>query len=76
MTPTEAIEALDGMDRQMIHAKRRIFREIANVIRGLVKITPPPEGMELMRVDTLDRKPVACYRETKSSNDDSTTASR
>lgn len=69
MTPTEAIEALDGMDKQMVHAKRRIFREIANVIRGLVKLSPePPEGMELVRVDMLDGKPMACYRETKSAN--------
>lgn len=67
MTPAEAIEALDGMDGQMIHSKRRVFREIANVIRGLVKPSPePPGGMELTRVDVLDNKPVACYRERKS----------
>lgn len=35
MTPQEAIKELEYMDKQMIHAKRRIFLEIADVIRGL-----------------------------------------
>lgn len=34
MNTAEALKTLDEMDAQIIHAKRRIFREIADAIRS------------------------------------------